>query len=87
MSANQLLALIIVVYWVALAIGVKASKRTTSLFPIIPLIPGVLWGIGALLNHFASPWGTIAIGVVHVVLLGLMLFLALRWKKERQKQF
>jgi len=84
MSANTWLSLVVVVFWLGLGIAIRASRSTTSIFPVIPLVPGVLWLVGVVVNHFASPWGTVVVGAIHCVLLFLMLFLLARWRKEKQ---
>jgi len=67
MSANTWLSLVVVVFWLGLGIAIRASRSTTSIFPVIPLVPGVLWLVGVVVNHFASPWGTVVVGAIHYV--------------------
>ena len=42
-------------------------RRSVSLFPVIPVIPAVVWGIAYVVDWFAEPWGTLVIGSLHVV--------------------
>jgi len=86
MNSNILLTVIVVAFWLGLAIAVKASKSTTSLFPIIPFAPGILWLVGIVVNKFHSPWGTVAITGIHLLLLLLFGFLLLRWRKEKKSK-
>jgi hypothetical protein len=78
---SWLLALFILVVWCLWAVAVAAQRAVedarrgipegrrggVSIFPVIPVFPVVLWGIGWLIDRAVSPWGTWAVGVAHGV--------------------
>jgi len=43
------------------------GQRGVSFVPVIPLYPLVAWGAALLADHFADPWGTRIVGVLHVL--------------------
>jgi hypothetical protein len=48
--------------------GIPAEQwGGVSIFPAIPVFPLAFWGIAWLIDHAASPWGTILVGGPHVV--------------------
>lgn len=85
MNTNIWLFAIIMVFWLGLAIAVKVSKSTVSLFLIIPFAQIFLWLIGAVVNRFYTPWGTIAITAIHFLLLLLMFFYFCDGIRKRSK--
>lgn len=49
--------------------GVPEDKRRgVSILPGIPVFPLAFWGIALLGDWLASPWGTVTISGVHIVL-------------------
>ncbi len=48
--------------------GIPVGQRGgVSILPVIPLFPLSLWGAAWVIDRVAHPWGTIAVGVSHVV--------------------
>jgi hypothetical protein len=81
MTSNQLLLWFIGGFWVLLYCALKLDnlwrgRRFSdgpSLIPVVPIFPIVGLGIGAVLNYAMSPWGTVAVIVLHVGVLGFAL--------------
>jgi hypothetical protein len=46
----------------------EGERRSVSIFPGIPVFPLAFWGIAMLVDWFATPWGTVSIASLHVVL-------------------
>ena len=86
MSPNAWLGIIVAAFWIGLALAVKKAKPTTSLVPIIPLVPAALFGLGVIINTYRSPWGTAIVGGIHVALLLLILLMTMRWRREEKQK-
>ena len=48
----------------AAAVG---RRRSVSLFPVIPVIPLLVWGVAYVVDWLAAPWGTLVIGSLHLI--------------------
>ena len=44
------------------------QRRGVSILPGFPLFPLAFWGAALLIDRFVSPWGTLIIGAIHVIL-------------------
>lgn len=50
--------------------GVPEDKRQgTSIMPLFPVLPLMMWGIAWLINQVASPWGTWGMLWFHLAIL------------------
>lgn len=43
------------------------QRRGVSVFPILPGFPLLLWGFAWLIDRAASPWGSVIVGMGHLV--------------------
>lgn len=68
-SSGWVLLGFVILFWGALA----APLRRKSLFPVIPIIPAVAVLGGFLLNRWIDWLGTVAMLVLHVVLIAVVL--------------
>ena len=46
----------------------EGERRQVSLLPGIPVFPLLFWGIALLFDWISSPWGTLVIVGVHIIL-------------------
>jgi hypothetical protein len=46
----------------------EGDRRGVSLLPGFPIFPLVFWGAALLVDWLASPWGTIAVAGLHIIL-------------------
>ncbi len=46
----------------------EGERRGVSILPGFPIFPLAFWGAALLVDWLASPWGTIAIAGLHIVL-------------------
>lgn len=56
----------------------KDQRGGVSILPVIPLFPLLFWGVAWLMDAWASPWGTVAIGTLHIILMAMMGFTFVR---------
>ncbi len=64
------------IIWIPAAVLQKTArgeKGRVSIFPVLPLFPGVAWACAAFSHSIRLPTGATSIGVGHVVLLVAML--------------
>ena len=88
--ANLVLVLFLLVFYLGLVAVLEIRNLLAhrplndgpSLFPVIPFLPAAFLGIGVLINHFASPWGTCAVVAVH---LGFVVRVLFRGQREYRK--
>jgi hypothetical protein len=61
--------------------GLPEGRRGgMSILPVIPLLPLWMWGIAWTFDRIARPWGTILVGVLHLVFaIGLFVSLVRDW--------
>src|SRR5262245_750879 len=46
--------------------GIPEDKRSGVTFcPVFPIFPLPFWAVALLIDYFADPWGTVAIGALH----------------------
>ena len=63
----------------------NGQPRGMSALPVIPLFPLLLWGLAKLIDHGIAPWGTVAIGSLHVLFaLALSISIIRDWYRLRQ---
>ena len=62
--------------------GIPEGQRGgVSILPGIPVFPLAFWGIAWMIDRAARPWGTIVIGVAHVVFaMWLIISIARDWR-------
>ena len=89
---NILLPVIIFVAWLTASVapagskaiedakrGVPEDKRQgTSIMPLFPVLPLMMWGIAWLINQVASPWGTWGMLWSHLAILLVSLAIIVR---------
>jgi hypothetical protein len=46
----------------------QAQRRRVSILPIIPIFPIVFWAAAQIADLAVSPWGTLIVGLLHIVL-------------------
>ena len=65
--------------------GVPENQREgVPLLPAVPLFPLLFWAIALLVDLFADPWGTVAVGSLHALLaVWFILSLARNWWRLR----
>ena len=56
----------------------KDKRRGTSILPLFPIIPLVLWSIAWLLDRVISPWGSWSFLILHSILLLASIFIITR---------
>ena len=74
MTANGALLWFVVLFWLVLWLGTKVERLCRgmsfrggpSFIPLIPFLPMIAIGAGWLVNLRLSPWGTVAVAVLHV---------------------
>ncbi|NUO75269.1 MAG: hypothetical protein HOQ32_04570 [Lysobacter sp.] len=71
-----------------LRLGVPEERRGgVSVLPVIPLFPLFFWGMAWLIDRWFSPWGSLTIGAIHVVLAAMMAYsLARDWRYLRRRR-
>ena len=49
--------------------GISEGERSgVSIFPALPFLPLMFWGTALFVDRFVSPWGTLVVGGIHLVL-------------------
>ena len=56
----------------------KEQRGGVSILPVIPFFPLCFWGVARLTDIWLSPWGTVVVGVLHLVLAAAMAFTFVR---------
>ena len=80
-----LFSLFIFFVWIVMAITsvlehkAKQYSGGVSLFPIIPLMPLVAWGLAWGLNLWREGLGFRIVGWLHILLLGVLLISGIKW--------
>jgi hypothetical protein len=69
MSSNLVLVVALVVIWGAAAL---LGRRTVSIVPMFPFVPAVLVVVGIAVNGWVNWAGTIAVAVLHVIVVGVV---------------
>lgn len=75
---NTVLLATVAGFWLLLTVGLIRARRSWA--PMTVVAPLVLLLLGIALNHWVAPWGTIAIGLIHVVLCSILVWM---WLTER----
>ena len=57
-------------------------ERSVSLFPVIPVIPLLVWGLAYVVDWLAAPWGTLVIGSLHVILVVVVAWSIVRRRRS-----
>lgn len=71
---NLIILFVVVVFWGAVILLSRAKRRATS--PLLLILPAFFLVAGASLNRVHMPWGTYAIGLIHVMMLPALLKIA-----------
>ena len=70
----------------------KDKQRGFSMFPAIPILPLVFWGLGVSLDVLFDPWGKRIIGTLHLLLSVVLLIsilrdcLRVRWLRNNRSE-
>jgi hypothetical protein len=56
----------------------REQRGSVSIFPVMPLFPLWFWGMARLADIWFAPWGSLAVGVLHLVLAAAMAFTLVR---------
>ena len=64
----------------------RGEKGTVSLFPALPFIPLIAWGLAWHSGRLSFPLGATLLGILHAALLVLFTVIAVRaWLKLRRR--
>lgn len=86
-----LLFLFLFFVWILICLAPVLEKKAkqqsggVSLFPSLPIMPFLAWGLAWGLNFFQHELGLYLIGGLHLLILALLLLLGIKWQVQIRK--